>query len=564
MENDNNATQMQGSQAQEAQYVAPLPDASKSGNATPQASSIPGQTEGNRFFLNLCHIAPIFLLLLVALQVWPDFWQAFVGTALYCPAEALHIRIAQEVAQATQYYAPMTSLPAQWPIYTWLLLSLDGLLSPAMHWLVYPVASAGPAFLALLAIWIYTRAAGFGASAALAATLATLCAPLFAPLVHFVGPSALATALMLLSLAMFCRGWQADSAWLTLSGAFVAAGLAGLTSGPFFLLVPLTASLFFLCWRCTFKRGHGLDAIFGFLLLLLIVAGWLGCVILFTHAEQYMQDLFGSILQPWSVLHNMWWLPPTLAAIGFAPWLCVSFCASWGHVLRNAWPSLKASRKEQAGASFVWLSLVMALLLAVIIPGQAAQPLAVALLCLAAPLVGKSLIALSLWGRRAFVTMSATLLLFVGVGLIACHFDTLLKLMLQPLTWDGKILLSTILPQLQMLPAMGAGCIVAALFMMRFCRRASTMGGFLLHCAVFVTLLHQPATLCIAPALGNIPEARLYRVQQQTPGPTDKRQDDARRTTQDKQEASGVVPEQPIEQPENQGEMRPTDEAKEI
>lgn len=556
---------MQNTQAPEHQSVPPIPDDNKCGNPAPQAPGTSEQSETNWLFQNLGHVAPIFLLLLVAIQVWPDFWQAYLGTAQYCPAEALHIRIAQEVAQATQYYAPMTSLPAQWPVYTWLILLLDGVLTPAMQWLVYPIASAGPALLALLAVWIFTRAAGFGAPAALAAALSTLCAPLFAPLFHFVGPSALATALMVLSLAMFCRGWQANSAWLALSGAFVCAGLAGLTGGPFFLLVPLAASLVFLCWRCTFSRGHGLDAIFGFLLLVLLIAGWLGSVILFTHAERYMQELFGSIYQPWKILRDKWWVAPAVAGIGLVPWLGVAFCASWGKVIGESWSSLKSSRKEKSGGAFVWLSLFMAILFAAIIPAQSTHSLAIALLCLTTPLVGKSLVALSMWGRRIFVSMSAILLLFVGIALIACHFDALLTLALGHLAWDGKELLGKILPQLQVLPAMGAGCIVAALFMMRFCRRVATVGGFLLYCAVVVTILHQPATLFIAPALGNIPEAGLYRVQQQTPEPTANRQEeDAQEVTPHEQKALDGAPEQPVLQPEHKDETRPTDEAKEI
>lgn len=561
METDKNQTQT--TQVPESQYVAPLPDSDKQDSPVADTATTQDPLECKGVFRALVHVAPLFLLLLLGLQVWPDFWHAYLGTALYCPAEAQHIRIAQEVSQATQFYAPMTSLPAQWPLYTWLLLGLGGLLSPTLQWLVYPLASAIPAFVALLAVWIYTRAVGFGAPAALAATLAALCAPLFAPLVHFVGPSASATALMLLSLAMFCRGWQAESAWLALAGAFLAAGLAGLTGGPFFLFVPLATSLLFLCWRCTFHRGHGLDAIFGFLLLLLLVAGWLGCVILFTHAEHYMQELFGSITQPWSFPRTMWWLPPALAVIGFSPWLGVIFCASWGKVIQKSWTSLKASRKERAGSSFAWLSMAVALPLAVIIPGQPAQPLAVALLCIAAPLVGKSLIGLSLWGRRVFIGMSAILLLLAGAALIACHFETVFSVGMQSLVWEGKELFGRILSQLQVLPVVGAGCIVASLFMVRFCRKTGSMGGFLLYCSIVATLLHQPATLLIAPTLGNIPETRLYRIQQ-TPAQVDNRQEEASPATSSEPDASFVVPEQPAEQPADKGTTQPADEAKDI
>lgn len=472
-----------------------------------------GQQPDSGIFRLFAYMAPLFLLLLVALQAWPDFWQAQQGVALYCPAEAQQIQIAQEVAQSTQYYAPMTSLSAQWPLYTWLLLALTTLLPPALQWLCYPLAGACPAFLAIFAVWAMARAAGSDLPAALAAALALLCAPLFAPLLHFVGPAALASALMVLSLALFCRGWQAESAWLALAGGFLLAGLAGLAGGPFFLAVPLATSIVFLCWRCTFSRGSSLDAIFGFLLLLLLVGGWLGCVILFTHAERYIQELFGVFSAPWADLSSKWWCTLAFAVIGFLPWLAVVFCASWGRAIQTSWTNLKASRKEKAGASFTWFALAMGVALAIVMPEQSPQQLGVALLCLAAPLVGKSLMALSLVGQRMFVFWAMLFLTLLGAVLVAAYFEPVLDLALQHLPWQGKGLLRATLPTLEVLPVIGGGCILAALCMAHFFKRSSTIGGLLLYCSLIVTLLHQPAVLMLSPALGNIPEARLYRLQ---------------------------------------------------
>lgn len=504
-------------------------DAGETGASTsaPPPPCDPPQGRADKCFQALCRLGPLVLLLVLAAQAWPDFWQAWRGDALYCPAESLHIRTFLHAAQNGSWLAPtagspseadgMRCLTAQWPGFTWFMALLSLLLPQAASALLFPLAGALAAALALLGVWGLSRAAGFGPRAALAAGLILLCAPLFAPLVHFTGAAALSTALLLFSLLCFCHGWQARRAWFSLPAGFALAGLAGLTGGLFHLLLPLLASALFLLWRGAFRRAQAPDALTGFVLLLLLLAGWLGGVIFWTHAESYMQDLYATLARrPWPLPEGWWW-PLAWAALGLAPWLVLTLCVSWGRVLRSAWGDLKASRAERAGSAFVWIALVLACLLSLLTPAVRMQGVAVALACLAAPLLGKALLRLSHPGSRLFYLVAALCLLHAGLALTAAGFgfslDWMARFFSYPLSTEQR---ETILG-LRALPVLGALCLLATVALTRFIRRDQP-GGALLFCALAVVILTQPASLMLAPELAALPQAGLSRLQDiQTP-----------------------------------------------
>ena len=83
-----------------------------------------------------------------------------------------------------------------------------------------------------------------------------------------MGPQGLATGLCLLSMAFFCMGWKKEHAWISLPLAFLTSGLAALTGGLLFLILPLLTSLVHLFWTWRIRRAQRLDALAGFLLLL--------------------------------------------------------------------------------------------------------------------------------------------------------------------------------------------------------------------------------------------------------------------------------------------------------
>lgn len=462
-----------------------------------------------RVFRALAHAGPLFLLLVLAAQVWPDFWHAVRGDALYCPAEARSIEAFFLSMAQSAWLTPGADGTAHWPFFTWFL----GMLAPLPVMLtgstdlLFPLAGALGAALALLAVWGLARAAGFGSRSALAAGLLLLAAPLFAPLGHFTGPAASAAALMVFSLVCFCRGWQAERAWCTLPAGFALAGLAGLAGGPFHLVLPLAASLCFLVWRGGFRRAQALDALLGFLLLLLLLGAWLAAIMLGEDDGGYLQQLFaGAVQKPWPPSPR-WWLAAVLAAAGLAPWILAVFGVSWVRVLREAPRSLAASRRT-GGAALVWISLVLGLLLTPCIPAAGAQMTAVALACVAAPLLGKAILALPRLGGHLLYACAALLLLGAGLLLLGASFEltqgALARIL--PAMPDTQVLAS--LRGMPGLPLLGALCLLAAVVMARFVR-GEHGGGGLVAASVMAVLLTQPATLLLAPELGAVPAAGL-------------------------------------------------------
>lgn len=496
-------------------------DKNKGGHVPPraekQAAPVPPAGQAEKFFQALCCLGPLVLLTVLAAQAWPDFWQSWRGDALYCPAEVRNIQLFLHAQQDGQWLAPgaglatesAAGLAAQWPGFTWFLASLAALLPPA---LLFPLSGALAAALALLGVWGLSRAAGFGSKAALAAGLILLCMPIFAPLAHFTGPAALAAALLLFSLICFCRGWQAQRAWFYLPAGFVLAGLAGLTGGLFHLLLPLLASALFLLWRATFRRAQALDALTGFVLLLLLLALWLGGIILWTNAEGYMQGLFATVRQWHGPVTARWWLPLAVAGLGLVPWIGMVVCVSWQRVLRSAWSDLKASRAERAGSAFVWISMVLACLLSLFMPMAQLQSVAVCLACLAAPLLGKALLRLPHLGSRLFYLIAALCLLHAGMALVAASFGFSLDWMARFFSWPLSPEQREMILGLKALPVLGTLCLLAAVAMTRFIRRDHP-GGALLFCTLVAVILTQPAALMLVPELAALPEAHLSRLQ---------------------------------------------------
>ena len=501
-------------------------DASSKNSSQPQnggqgnVSGKPGENgqkkaapaEEKKLFSVLSPAAPLVLLLLLAAQAWPDFWQAFQGNALYCPAETHNIKVFQQTSLQGSLLAPGNADGAQWPAFACLMAALGHLTQlGAPSWLPYPLMGALTAFLALLGAWGLALAAGFGHKAAFATGLVLLSSPLFIPLSHFFGPPALSSGLLLLSLVFLCRGWQKERAWGNLASGFLLAGMAGLSGGFFHLFLPLLASIVFLLWLCAFRRAQSLDALFAFLLLAVGIGSWY-CGIIMIEANDYGLQLFSAPLRsPWP-LPERWWLPALAASAGLLPWICVVFFASWRRILTSAWTDLKASRKERSGSAFVWISLFSGTLLTPIVPEPQAPAAAVCLTCLAAPLLGKAVLKLPPLGCRLLCLVSILLLLAGGGMLGALGFTFSQDLLAGWLPVQATPRQREILLSLNALPIIAMFFLLAAMVTLRFLKSRQPH-NFLLHAAVLAALLTQPTSLLLVPELASVPELRLSRLQ---------------------------------------------------
>lgn len=452
-----------------------------------------------QIFNGLAHIGPLALICLLACMVWPDYWQAMRGEALYCPPEANSITtFLNSIAQRNMLEPHGLSAPvAEWPGFIW----FAGLLAliPLGADLLWPMVASIGAALALVSVWSLAHASRFGSKAAFAAGLILLCAPIFAPLGHFVGKSALTAALVLFALAFFAHGWLKDHAWISLPLAFVFSALAGLTGGIYAVALPLLASFCFLIWRGNPGRASKSDAILGFGLFLAIVGVWLGFIMIKGNDPQYINDLLANSWQnPWPLPAN-WWVVGLVALLGLVPWIVLVICVSWVRVLKTSIKTLSASRKDN-GSALVWISAVLAWLLALVLPGNT-HIAVITLVCLLAVLLGKAFVNLPAFGNRLFFLVCALALVITGLAILGCGFKFTQPWILGLL----PIVLPAELPQLMISTSwawiIGAICLVGGLIMFMYFK-SYRQGGGLVFCTLLVIVLSQPAVLLVAPGLG--------------------------------------------------------------
>lgn len=500
-----------------AAEAAPLPEEGQApaGEEAPAAPAAPAAAPvavleagpAQKAFAVLAKMGPLALLLLLACQLWPTF----LTGGLYCPPEMKLMDTVREALASGQWFAPLHNGDAQLPVFVWMLAALDlvARMVPQLSAFVWPAGAALGGLACLWGTWALSRAAGFGPQAALASGLILLSSLLFPQLAHFMGPQGLATGLCLLSMAFFCMGWKKEHAWISLPLAFLTSGLAALTGGLVFLILPLLTSLVHLFWTWRIRRAQRLDALAGFLLLLLLGTLWAAAIIFWVQAEGYAQAVSGKFISlPWP-LPAFWWLAPALAVLGLLPWLFVVTGVNWGRVFATSWKTLRASRKENSGSSFLWIALFFSLPLSLLGSGLAGATPA---LCLLAILLGRALVRMGSLGSKFFYLVIALLFLHAGMLLAALHFPVALEWLRTSTSLAIPQQYEALLTSLDALPVLGGLCIVFAVLLARFTRRAWP-GGSLLVCTLFAILLAQPAHLWLAPQLAGHAELKLAAAQ---------------------------------------------------
>lgn len=456
-----------------------------------------------QLFQRLAVVGPLALLVLLAVQLWP----IFLTGGRFCPAEWPSVLAALTSLQDGQWLCPSGPQGAQLPLLFWLMGGLHHLLLLAglPDLILFPVTSALCGALALLATWILSRASGNDRESALAAGLMLLCSLLFPFFAHFMGPPPLATALTLLSLACLCRGWQSTSTSLLLPLGFVLAGLAGLTGGLAYVALPPLTSLVWLFWRLRLGRAQRLDAVLGFLFMLLVIAVWLLALIIFVEADTYLQSVVRQFWHWPLPLAGKWWLPLAAGVLGMGPWIVLIPFVSWTRVLRQAPHAVAASRHDACGASFLWIALILSAVLSLLAPGLSGSG---PLLCLLAILLGRALLRLSDLGSRIFYLVVALLFLHAGMALTACGFGVTLDWLVNFTSLKLTPEQQEVVLQLSGLPVLGILGILCAVTVTRLVRRAWP-GGALLVCTLLACLLAQPAHLLLSPQLGAQPSVPL-------------------------------------------------------
>lgn len=461
------------------------------------------------FFNGCAKVGPLILLIALCLMLWPEFFPA--NQAMYCPPEGKYISAFLRSSTLDAWLAPIglengrwTAM--QWPFYYWYLGALGAIPGVAGSGLLLQAATALAGALAILAVWFLAAAARFGTRAALAAGIVVLCSPLLGPLPHFTGPITLSAAMVLFALGFFCLGWRAESAWFSLPAAFVFSALAALCGGPVFFAVPLLACVLYLFWALRWKRAQALDALSGFIIMLLILGWWLGTIMWGDYPQSYLATLFEeSIKFSWPPA-QFWWLALAGGLLGVLPWLLMVFGVSWLRVFARAGQTLGASRRDN-GSAIVWLSFIVVACLGVFTPGQ--HSLAVLTGCLAAVLLGKAFVNLSPLGNRFFFLLASLLLFVIGIVILGMGFEfsaTRITSVIAPLLPMVKIPAWT--PALRSLPIIGGIMIVGGMFGFFFVKQSRQCGG-MIYALLLAIVLCQVFSLMFAPEVGRHEEARL-------------------------------------------------------
>ncbi|MCR4665909.1 MAG: hypothetical protein K5657_01300 [Desulfovibrio sp.] len=447
-----------------------------------------------------------FLLLLVvlAVQAAPDIYYALNGTSLYCPAEVNHIGAYLHAETKNLWLAPVGVLPAEWPGLMW-ATKLVSFLVPQGD-LLFATTGILAVALCLFAAWNLGRVA-YGYAEATAAGCILLAAPLFTPLSHVYGAAALATGLYLFALTLLCRGWIKEGGWFSLPLGFLFIGLATLTGGLFFLVLPLLSSFFFLLWSLRYKRAQRSDSIFGFLCLLILLGAWFFAMYIVVGDAAYMESLLaGAVKNPWPLTD--WIRPLLLLTLGVFPWVLAWIFPSWTTLCRNALTSLRASQNTKAITSLIWINAFTGILLLFCLPAAAQHTATICLVTLLAVLLGKTVVRLSKLGARLFIGCCMLFLLLAGLVLLGSYFSL----------WESNLATAlpvlppkdilAVLPTLVALPVLGAICLLGTFFCKR-CLGSADTGRFLLFSLAIATLLTLASTILLVPALADKPFAKL-------------------------------------------------------
>ncbi len=428
---------------------------------------------------------------------------------IYIPVEESFINNYNQMLSSGQWLTPPynAALPAAMPGFFWLVRALDFI--PFVDGpLLYALASFAGALTALFGAYTLALACGFGNRAAFASGLVMLSSAAFMGLSHFVGPDLFFAGVMALALAFLHRGWASERSFTWIILGFIFTGLSTLCGGFIGFALPLLASIIFIVWRGTFRRANKLDAVFGFVLMLMVILGWLGAIIGYDPDNGYLPAFLAQTAMPF--VSPLWppkeplWIQPAILAGALVPWIFVIPFVSWGKVAGGSISTLASSRRESSGGAWLWICLVIGLALITFVAVKPVFAVAI-ILPVASALLGRAVMRLEPGNSRAFFGFMAFLLFVLAVVLgmasaspaqmaakMPAHFAKLLTASARGLPFVAGIL--------------GLG----ALVLWKLTRR-SFPGGAMAVVVLFACMLVQPATLLISPALDGVVGKKLFK-----------------------------------------------------
>ncbi len=390
------------------------------------------------------------------------------------------------------------------PLYFWMMEALTWIPGVTAVMAMF-LASALSHALFIASVWLLARGTGHGRKVAFAAGLLTLGCLSISWLAGYVRMDLLFAALICLGMLCLYRGACKSSAPLWLLAGFLLMAAATLVKGPFGIALAVTVSIVFACWRGTPGRLGGRDGIPGFLLMLLIIAGWLGYIYMTGH-QDYVRDMLGTQLAG-RVLDGgdhsgPWWYYLPAAALAWLPWILVILFVNWlaaARGLRRAWQE----RREKGGGAWLWIWLLcgFAMLCAV------RAKLAIYLLPMAPPLAvltARSLLRLSPARSRGFFCLCSIILALAGLALVAVDAYPLAR-EFAPAGWLPALppAVAAWFASVEGCIFIGSALIVLAVLLLLFVR-TSRPDGALMAASLGLAAVMGPYCYFTAPSLGSV------------------------------------------------------------
>ena len=401
--------------------------------------------------------------------------------------------------------------PDKPPLYFWFMEALcriPGVTMPMVFFLAVAVSHA----LFIGSIWLLARGTGHDRREAFASGLVALSCLYISGAACYPRMDLLFAAVVTLGMTCLYRGWIKSFAPFWLTAGFVLMGVATLIKSPLGIAFAVAASILFLFWRGTPGRLNGRDGLPGFLLMLLVVAAWLGALYLEGH-QDYLRDMLGTQLAG-RVLEGghhaePWWYYLAAIPVIWAPWVLIILFVNWFAALRGI-PGAWKSRRENGGSSWLWIWFFSGAAMLSCVQAKMAV-YALPLLAPLAVLTGRSLLRLTPGRSRCFFSLVSAVLAVAGLALVLVDVFPMLRPYIGGFLPPVPAMADPWLEALEGVMYMG-GILVLLAVVLLFFTRLSLPGGALLVTAVGMVLLLQPYHFFVAPSMDKLLSPRSQAV----------------------------------------------------
>ena len=393
--------------------------------------------------------------------------------------------------------------PDKPPFYFWFmeaLMRIPGVTMPMVFFLAVAVSHA----LFIGSVWLLARGTGHDRREAFAAGLVSLCCVYVSGAACYPRMDLLFAAVVTLGMTCLYRGWIKSFAPFWLAAGFLLMGVATLIKSPLGIAFAVVASILFLFWRGTPGRLNGRDGLPGFLLMLLMIAAWLGMLYLDGH-QNYLRDMLENQLAG-RVLEGghhaaVWWYYLAAIPLIWLPWTLLVLFVNWFAALRGI-PTAWKTRKTNGGSSWLWIWFVSGVALLSCVQAKMAV-YALPLLAPLAVLTGRSLLRLSAGRSRLFFSLASIVLALAGLALVLIDVFPVVRPYVESLLPAVPAVADPWLSALEGTMYMGGILVLTAVVLLFFTRRALP-GGALLVMTIGMMAMLQPYQAFVAPSMDKL------------------------------------------------------------